>query len=120
MAIKDLLTTAIIARLTQPSTIKGLIQLGGSLGMWSLNPSTEAAIVAFVMGLLGLINVLIDEHKAAKQTAARVASDVAVNVAANVAQDTALTAIEQNTPWLAGIPPQEAIQRPDPNHKEKV
>ena len=116
MAVKDAILGWATARLFQASTIKGIIQLGGSLGMWSLSPSLEAAIVATVMGVLGLINVVVDEHKAARQAAAA----VAVNVAANVAQDTALTAIEQNTPWLAGIPPKEAIQRPDPNPKEKV
>lgn len=114
MAFTDAIFSTITSRLFQASTIKGIIQLGGSLGMWSLNPSTEAAIVAAVMGILGLINVLVDEHKAARKAAASVASDVAANVSANVASNVALTAIEQNTPWLAGIPPEEAIQRPQP------
>lgn len=94
-----------MGRLLQASTIKGIIQLGGSLGLWTLSDSMQTAIVATVMGILGLINVIVDEHKAAKKAAASVASSVASgvarNVASNVAEDTAKTAVEQNLHWLA-------------------
>ncbi len=52
----------IIKYLKQPSTWKGLIGLLGAIGI-SLNPDQIAVIIPAIIGVVGVIEVFVDEDK---------------------------------------------------------
>lgn len=71
---------ALIQRFFQANTLRGVIQLGGSLGLFHISPTMESAIIAAVMGAVGLINVIVDERKAARKVATIAAARVVEQV----------------------------------------
>lgn len=66
----------IISRLLQASTIRAVIQLGGSMGLWSISESLEAQIVALVLAGVGLVNLIVNEKKAAEKAATKAVAQV--------------------------------------------
>lgn len=52
----------ILKYLSQASTYKGLFSVLAAFGV-VLKPELADAIIACALGIIGLINVLIDEHK---------------------------------------------------------
>ncbi len=53
--------------LGQPSTYKGLFSLLAGFGV-VLKPELADAIIACALGVIGLINVVVDEHSEKKKT----------------------------------------------------
>ena len=52
----------LIDRLSEPSTWRGLIALVTALGV-QLSPDFQAAIISAGLACIGLVNVVIKEHK---------------------------------------------------------
>ena len=60
------ITGTILKYLGQPSTYKGLFSLLAGFGV-VLKPELADAIIALALGIIGLINVLMDENIAKKE-----------------------------------------------------
>ena len=56
----------VLKYLGQPSTYKGLFSLLASFGV-VLKPELADAIIACALGLIGIINVLVDESLSSKE-----------------------------------------------------
>lgn len=56
----------ILKYLGQSSTYKGLFSVMAAFGI-ALKPDLADAIIACALGIIGLINVLMDEHKTKEQ-----------------------------------------------------
>lgn len=59
----------VLKYLSQSSTYKGLFSVLAAFGV-ALRPELADAIIACALGVIGLINVLVDEHTPPKETAA--------------------------------------------------
>lgn len=59
----------VLKYLSQSSTYKGLFSVLAAFGV-ALRPELADAIIACALGVIGLINVLVDEHKTPQKTAA--------------------------------------------------
>ncbi len=56
------ITETILKYLNQSSTYKGLFSVLAAFGV-VLKPELADAIIACALGIIGLINVIVDEHK---------------------------------------------------------
>lgn len=56
---------SLLSKLSEPSTVRGLVALAGSLGMIT-NPQYSEHIVAAVLAVIGMINVWRKEPKIPK------------------------------------------------------
>ena len=56
----------ILKYLGQPSTYKGVFSVLAACGI-ALKPELADAIIACALGIIGLINVLVDEHSEKKE-----------------------------------------------------
>lgn len=59
----------VMSWLLQASTIRGIVQIGGSMGLWTVSEAMTVQIIAVVMGLVGLIDVIYNERKARQKAA---------------------------------------------------
>ena len=57
----------ILKYLNQPSTYKGLFSVLAAFGV-VLKPELSDAIIACALGIIGLINVIVDEHEVSKNS----------------------------------------------------
>lgn len=57
----------ILKYLNQPSTYKGLFSVLAAFGV-VLKPELSDAIIACALGIIGLINVIVDEHEVIKNS----------------------------------------------------
>jgi hypothetical protein len=58
---------SLLSKLSEPSTVRGMVALAGSLGMLT-NPDYSEHIVAAVLAVIGIINVWRKEPKIPKAT----------------------------------------------------
>lgn len=56
------ITETVLKYLNQSSTYKGLFSVLAAFGV-VLKPELADAIIACALGIIGLINVIVDEHK---------------------------------------------------------
>ena len=61
------ITETILKYLNQPSTYKGLFSVLAAFGV-VLKPELSDAIIACALGIIGLINVIVDEHEVIKNS----------------------------------------------------
>jgi uncharacterized membrane protein len=81
-------------QLAQPTTWRGIVALVTACGV-KLSPELQDSIIAAGLALMGLIGIVADEHKAAKQVAARVAEETATETAAITAEAVAQEVVAQ-------------------------
>ena len=61
------ITETVLKYLNQSSTYKGLFSVLAAFGV-VLKPELADAIIACALGIIGLINVIVDEHEVSKNS----------------------------------------------------